>query len=349
MLFNLQTIIVLMSLIIFLLSMLTMVMGFKIYVLKKDIKIRSELDDITHSSDVSEGYYDNVLQADLTNDKLLGKNCRSLTELLQLPEETPFSICIETILEKFIKDDYKQLYREQLNRQNLLDRYNNGIRKFSFEFEERSDLINYYWTRVTVCMYCSETTKSIRMLSYVKNIQAEKEKELQLFQQAHTDSLTGLLNKGACEKQISEILNNAQLNDVKRALLVIDVDKFKEINDRLGHVEGDKVLRNIARLLEGNLREADIIGRIGGDEFLVLINEYKTLLYLEGILKRLTKSVHQIEDLYKSKIRITISVGVSLFPEDADSFVDLFISADKALYKVKNNGRDNYSFFRRQL
>ena len=164
-------------------------------------------------------------------------------------------------------------------------------------------------------MYCSETTKSIRMLSYVKNIQAEKEKELQLFQQAHTDSLTGLLNKGTCEKQISEILNHAKSNDVKCALLVIDVDKFKEINDRLGHVEGDKVLRDIARLLEGNLRDADIIGRIGGDEFLVLMNEYKTLLYLEGILKRLIKSVHQIEDLYKSRA-IPHKVRIAGFTRD---------------------------------
>ncbi len=314
----------------------------KIKSLKRYIRIREELGEVTQSSDVAEGYYDNVLEADISNNKLIGNNCMDLIKMLGIGENASFSECIEMILEKFIKDEYKALYKEQFDCNNLINRFENGEKKFSFVFEERADLVNYYWTKVTVCIYYSNITKSIKIISYVKNIQEEKEIELQLLRQANTDSLTGLLNKQACENKIKEISLNSQAKGKEYALLIIDIDKFKEINDTYGHIEGDKVIRQISKLLRDNFRENDIVGRIGGDEFMVLVDGYKNIYELESIINRLLNAVNHMGGFVSDSMKISISIGVSLCQGCSGNFEDLFLTADKALYRVKSNGRNNF-------
>lgn len=308
--------------------------------LKQQLYATREVEEISHARAVADGFYDNVLEADLTNDVLLGSNCKKLTSQLGLPEGTSFSSCIRTIVEKLVKQKYGAVYAKQFDRETLLDRYEKGERKFSFEFVERADLVHECWTRVTVCLYYSEAAKAVRLVSYVKNIQEEKEREFRLQEQANTDYLTGLYNKRAIEELICALLNEPVSQSVHHAMMIVDVDCFKQINDTIGHPGGDKVLALVAGSLKKQLDPGDIIGRIGGDEFLIFLRDTSSAEAVRKKMRNLAASMAGPQVHAQFGIGITLSIGAALCPEHADHFSDLFGAADSALYYVKEHGRN---------
>lgn len=290
---------------------------------------------------MSDGFYDNVLEADLTNNTLLGHNCKQLTSQLGLPSDASFSDCIEAVVQQLIKEECRALYRENFHRETLLARHAQGQTRFTFIFEEKSALTPYNWTRVTVFLYHSNVNQTVRLVSYVKNIQEEKERELRLQEQANTDYLTGLYNKRATEERISTILNAHGGDKLCHALLIVDVDHFKHINDSIGHQGGDRVLRAVAHLLQAELGASDILGRIGGDEFLLFLQDCKERKNVELMLDRLS-GLSALPDIETQLgVALSFSIGAALYPEHAQNFFELFAAADRALYYAKEHGRNN--------
>ncbi len=170
---------------------------------------------------------------------------------------------------------------------------------------------------------------------------ADEEKALE--NQAMTDMLTSCYNKVTAENMISDYLHQ----DAKSysALFIIDVDNFKAINDNLGHHFGDVVLREISSALHASFRSDDIIGRIGGDEFLVLA---KNLREEELIEERAQKILEALQEEYQGdtkKYKISGSIGIARFPFDGISFEELYKSADKALYQSKLKGKNVYTIY----
>lgn len=262
--------------------------------LKQQLYATREVEEISHARAVADGFYDNVLEADLTNDVLLGSNCKKLTSQLGLPEGTSFSSCIRTIVEKLVKQKYGAVYAKQFDRETLLDRYEKGERKFSFEFVE----------------------------------------------QANTDYLTGLYNKRAIEELICALLNEPVSQSAHHAMMIVDVDCFKQINDTIGHPGGDKVLALVAGSLKKQLDPGDIIGRIGGDEFLIFLRDTSSAEAVRKKMRNLAASMAGPQVHAQFGIGITLSIGAALCPEHADHFSDLFGAADSALYYVKEHGRN---------
>ncbi|MEG0750556.1 MAG: diguanylate cyclase [Oscillospiraceae bacterium] len=163
---------------------------------------------------------------------------------------------------------------------------------------------------------------------------------------ASTDSLTKVFNKAATEREIDIFLKAEP--DGHHALLMIDIDGFKRINDALGHVKGDEVLEEFGSNLRGAFRDEDIIGRVGGDEFVVFIKNYKNLGLLaskaEKICDLLRNKTIVSEETGKS-VRTSASVGIALSPDDGHCFDELYHNADVALYAAKETGKNRYSFF----
>lgn len=164
-----------------------------------------------------------------------------------------------------------------------------------------------------------------------------------LEQKADTDLLTELNNKIATERKIREYINENP--DLQALMFVFDIDNFKKINDTRGHAFGDEVLRSIGMRLKAEFRMSDIIGRVGGDEFILFLKNIKD----EGILK---KESGRVEDLFRdfkvgqySKYKVTASIGCAVFPRNADNFEDLYKAADKALYKAKQRGKNQLAFY----
>jgi diguanylate cyclase (GGDEF)-like protein len=133
------------------------------------------------------------------------------------------------------------------------------------------------------------------------------------------------------------------------AVIFLDLDQFKQINDTLGHNIGDILLQEVALRLRKTLRESDTLARIGGDEFNILIEGFNRHSDLEPILSKIINSFHLPFLCDENEIRISSSIGVSVFPEDGESISDLIKNADLAMYRSKDTGRNRYSFFTKEL
>jgi diguanylate cyclase (GGDEF)-like protein len=171
-----------------------------------------------------------------------------------------------------------------------------------------------------------------------------RSKEIEARALAQRDLLTTLYNKITTENLIDSFVKNDGIAG-KHALIMLDIDNFKKANDNLGHAMGDKILIELADVLKFAFRETDIVGRIGGDEFIVLMKNYKEIQKIEEKADQLLRS---FERSYNSEIgpfSLTLSIGIAVYPDDGFDFKELYINADKALYKSKACGKNTYRFY----
>ena len=172
-----------------------------------------------------------------------------------------------------------------------------------------------------------------------------KKAEAELMRLARTDSLTGLLNRRAFFEQLEAALVQARRSELACAVILFDIDRFKEINDVFGHKTGDELLVAVANLLRVLLRETDSIGRIGGDEFAVLATNLKSAAAAMEIAEKIAKGVAAICELNEVRVDTSISIGMSVFPLD-DSTADILVThADMAMYKSKASKRGSINYF----
>lgn len=166
---------------------------------------------------------------------------------------------------------------------------------------------------------------------------------------AHTDQLTDILNKQSFNDMTAKAIAEADKNE-KHALILLDIDDFKSVNDTLGHGYGDKVLIKTGKTLKSVFTSDDIMGRIGGDEFCVFVKSISgsDTDYMEAVREKCKTLCRDFENYYTGsdgKYKISSSIGVSVFPDDGKSFEELYAASDKALYRSKKAGKDTYSFF----
>ncbi|SFV52461.1 diguanylate cyclase/phosphodiesterase (GGDEF & EAL domains) with PAS/PAC sensor(s) [hydrothermal vent metagenome] len=168
----------------------------------------------------------------------------------------------------------------------------------------------------------------------------QKYKEL-----ATKDMLTGILNRFAFEDELNRIISNSKRTGTKFALLFLDLDHFKEVNDTYGHDIGDKLLVEVAKRVVANIRAEDIFARIGGDEFVILFTniENKILPALVNKAISLFRKPWIIDDI---QLNVTTSIGVVVFPDDADDKIKLMKKADIAMYRSKESGRNQVVYFK---
>ena len=166
----------------------------------------------------------------------------------------------------------------------------------------------------------------------------------ELVYSAQIDGLTAVYNKEHTQPAIDQFLQMSQPGTL-HAFLILDIDKFKDVNDTYGHIVGDKVLQHVGEFLKSQFRDGDIIGRIGGDEFVVLMKHVSSK---EAALVRVQNMVERIRSIKHAEMDgkpITFSVGVAFSPEQGIRFDDLYRNADKALYQTKRSGRNNFSVY----
>jgi diguanylate cyclase (GGDEF)-like protein/PAS domain S-box-containing protein len=167
---------------------------------------------------------------------------------------------------------------------------------------------------------------------------------LQLEFQAHHDALTGLPNRALLEQRLAAALRHAERGGGGLALLYLDVDRLKTINDTLGHDAGDALLRGLGERLTHCLRREDTVARVGGDEFVVLLPAVRTRQEATGIAQKILKALAARFQLEGHEIQVTSSLGIALYPEDGRDAATLRRQADAALYRAKQLGRNTYRF-----
>jgi diguanylate cyclase (GGDEF)-like protein len=173
--------------------------------------------------------------------------------------------------------------------------------------------------------------------------------KLQLDHLAYHDILTDLPNRMLLQDRLQQAIEVARRQGSQLAVMFLDLDRFKHINDSLGHAVGDELLVSVAQRLVGCVRQSDTVSRQGGDEFLMLLPDIEhaqqAALFAQKILTALADPHHLgLQDLH-----ISVSVGISVYPDDGQDAVTLIKSADTAMYQAKENGRDNYKFFKPEM
>ena len=185
----------------------------------------------------------------------------------------------------------------------------------------------------------------VRMIGTHTDITERKRAEALVWQQAHFDALTGLPNRRMMQERLAQELKKCRRDGLQLALLFIDLDHFKEVNDTLGHDRGDLLLAEAARRIQDCLREVDTVARMGGDEFMVIISELTDPSHLQGILPMLLQTLSTSFQLGLDQVFVSASIGVTVYPIDALEIEDLLKNADQALYVAKGAGRNRFSFF----
>ncbi len=198
---------------------------------------------------------------------------------------------------------------------------------------------------LSISTICDEDNQVVQRVSLFNDITSRKKSEERIHYQANYDSLTDLPNRNLFRERLNQSINMARRSKSRVAVLFLDIDNFKHINDTLGHLMGDELLRNVADRLRSLFRTSDTIARLSGDEFIVIINDANYDPDLEQLLNRLLECLSLPYVLDGNTAYTSVSVGATFFPDDGQSVDSLLQNADAAMFKAKEMGRNTYSFF----
>lgn len=218
-----------------------------------------------------------------------------------------------------------------------------GVPYSETEFRIRNSTGRYFWCRIRATTQYNSEGRPIKAVGVIVDIDAEKKQKQALLDQAQRDALTGLYNKAAIRALVEQ---RTQCKDLPgcQAMLIIDVDNFKTVNDTYGHLSGDSVLSDVGVALRGGTRSTDLVGRIGGDEFLVYLPEVTDEAAVRQKAEHLLNALEMIIPA-SGAAPISCSVGAAVFPCGSIDYYALYKCADQALYRQKNNRRGGVAFF----
>ncbi len=185
--------------------------------------------------------------------------------------------------------------------------------------------------------------------SMVQTFQRLENEKKELYAMARTDSLSGLANRNSLNEYLERLIADSKREDKEFALLFLDLDHFKTVNDSLGHNIGDELLKNVALMIDEVIRSSDFVARIGGDEFVVVLHKYSSLLELTNIIERIQQQLSKQLVIQTNPVNISSSIGIAFFPKDGDDIISLMQHADIAMYEAKQKGRARYHFFTEEL
>lgn len=218
-----------------------------------------------------------------------------------------------------------------------------------FESQVRRRNGEIIWISENARAVCDEDGRVVCFEGTVEDVTERKLYQARIEQQANYDTLTGLANRSLLNERLQEAILAAAKSGTRLAVVFVDLDRFKFINDSLGHHVGDELLRAIAGRLKANMREGDTVARLGGDEFVLLINGQREPDSVAFILERMLADISQPWSIPEGDFTFTCSMGVALYPDDGDTSETLLKHADSAMYRAKETGRNNFQFFTAQL
>ncbi|MDT8409909.1 MAG: EAL domain-containing protein [Wenzhouxiangellaceae bacterium] len=208
----------------------------------------------------------------------------------------------------------------------------------------RPDNQKQIWIRVYAELIYRDS-KPFKLQGFAQDISARKLTEAQLYRLAHFDSLTELPNRMLVLERLEQSLAQAVRKQARVAVFFLDLDQFKKVNDTQGHESGDRILVDASRRLVALLRSQDTIARIGGDEFLILIDDVEGPADMTHVATKILEAFRKPFEIERREFMLTASIGIAVAPEDGLTARDLMRNADTAMYHAKNEGRNGFQFF----
>jgi len=205
------------------------------------------------------------------------------------------------------------------------------------------------WLQMKLEVLEEELAEDSKLLGIVEDITERKRQHDDIVQRALHDSLTNMPNRELFKDRLRKALQIAKRNSTSVAVLFLDLDNFKQVNDRFGHAAGDELLKSVAYCLRENMRKSDTAARLGGDEFVCLLPNIEpplgAMTLAETLLSRLTEMIQKLH----YRIEVTVSIGVAIYPEDAEDLEGLIHCADEAMYRSKANGKNQICRFVKRM
>lgn len=291
----------------------------------------------------TEKLYENIYEIDITHKRAASEATESYFESLGVPRHLPYDKALHKIAEQQIKEEYRKGYIQTFSPDNVLRVYEEGLESLRYDFMTTNDGgYTYYWIRITARIFYWEEDQSVRMLIYRQNIDREKRHELLMKEKMRRDSLSKLYNKAATQESVRRLL--LKNPDQTYAFFILDIDNFKTVNDTCGHAVGDMVIADFAQKIKLQFREDDIVGRIGGDEFVVFVS-VPSSEWTERKADMLSRTLQYEFSANQKSCSISASIGVAISPEAGSTFEVLYQNADSALYKTKERGKNGYDVY----
>lgn len=214
--------------------------------------------------------------------------------------------------------------------------------------QAETKLLNYQLTlEQTVAARTRELSETNKIL--VNEINERRRIQSNLKHLAHHDALTNLPNRLLLDARLNHAIERAKRSNLQVAVLFIDLDHFKTINDSLGHEVGDKLLISISKRLVNCIREDDTVARLGGDEFIIIIEQLHDISDLDALLKKIMQVTSETISIDDHDLTTSASIGISIYPDDGNNAEQLMRNADAAMYHAKENGRHRYHYYTREL
>ncbi len=286
---------------------------------------------------VSEQTKKNILEWDFTNDtiKVTGK----LHEVLSGNPNAFFHN--RSMFRKYIFPE------DLLASQQIIENLKKGHKASDIKLRILHSTGDYHWYIFSAVPIATESKSNIydKAIGFLENIDEQEKEAALLRKMSELDSLTQIYNKGTTEALIANTIEKADPKKDQHSLIIIDLDNFKMLNDTFGHQYGDQVIKELADYLKTSFRHNDIVGRIGGDEFFVFMHDIKSE---QLVIDKCTAIINFFNKSYEKdgkSVKISVSMGIAIYPVHADLFTSLYHHADIALYSAKTKGKNNFQFF----
>jgi putative two-component system response regulator len=203
---------------------------------------------------------------------------------------------------------------------------------------------NYIWNKICANTLFDDKGCPTYIIGEITDIDELKKAALSMREQAETDALTKLFNKASTQRLISSHLSESHAQETD-CLLLLDLDNFKTVNDSYGHMYGDTLLTQVGNTLRKMFRSCDIIGRVGGDEFMVFIKDIPSLDSIQTRCQLLLDAFRELLQNLMPDLNVSCSIGAALIPEHGSTYTELYQHADEALYDAKTSGKDQYKIY----
>lgn len=278
--------------------------------------------------------YENICEFNITHNRPEGERTKAYLESLGA-KGLSYDQATRIIAKKYIRKEHQEGFVATFASRKVIREYETGNNHLRYDFMMRREGGQYCWMRIDAHIFYSAEDSSIHMFTYRKNIDGEKTNELK----AQTDEMTGFYTRQATERAIDKML--AERPDGSYAFFILDIDNFKQANDRFGHAFGDHCIRIFAAAIRRHFRDHGVLGRIGGDEFAAFISA-PDKEWVEAKARALSAALCTVCEDGAARWSMSASIGVALAPRSGTDFKTLYQNADAALYRVKENGKNGF-------
>lgn len=290
---------------------------------------------------ILEDLFDEVYEVNLNKNEFILVRSKGTFQSSHMRDS--YEKSMEHITETLLHPDDVEQYTQKFSIDNIKNEFREGKKQIYQEARRLKSNGEYAWTSTLMIREYTENKDEFRLMQLLQDIDNRKTSEVKLKTAAQMDPLTKLYNKTTTKALIEDYIAGEGA-DGSHAFIIIDMDEFKSINDTHGHFAGDDVLLELSNELKSYFRESDILGRIGGDEFVAFIKNVQSVALVCDKVQKLSASYKKYGIDHNYSHKLSTSMGISMFNKDGTTYDELYQNADKALYEAKRNGKDQYKF-----